>query len=294
MDIYEIASHTKKSVGTRPYLEFFSTIYDSHARKDTDEFGTETLSEHSIKQIVEACNETGYPAIYEIKFKLKQNSVYDTITIPILPTVLNQNIEEFQARQKYAYYLTPELILKQTKKAQKQNAKEFKQSISEQIESIKEYIRMELIIPYLKLTQGSYPEIKTLDFIKNMTIVREKYDLDQISKNDIKSVRLNCSNFDDFDKILYDYAIRTSRDNANNNTVELVYGNQTNVVGLKKPKTYEELKAYASEIKSLFIFRKKIDESRSFMDEYKRRKAQPCPDADALFKSKPEDAPQPQ
>ena len=49
MDIYEIASHTKKSVGTRPYLEFFSTIYDSHARKDTDEFGTETIENYSGK-----------------------------------------------------------------------------------------------------------------------------------------------------------------------------------------------------------------------------------------------------
>lgn len=275
----------RKSQGTRPYFDIKTTFYNSRPAKDSDEFWTEGFSQEQVKSIIDLCNTTGVPAELTIKIKLDSNNVFDTITFPILPTILTFNLTDGFAATKQAYYANPNILKSSTFDAVKKHKKDFAALIQEHEELIKEYVRMELVKNYALLSKSPHDaSLKTADYIKNSTIVKEKYDLDKFDFTDVPAVKLSSSSHPDFESLLYSYAKKHATANKKNNSISVVYGFDTTFVGLEKPQTDSKIEAYAKSLSSLSDFRRKMSYSCAFMDDYKKRKEKPYTDASPLLK----------
>ncbi|MBQ4542173.1 MAG: hypothetical protein IJA23_04925 [Clostridia bacterium] len=274
----------RKSQGTRPYFDIKTTFYNSHPEKDSDEFWTEGFSHEHVKYIIDLCNTTGIPAELTIKIKLDSNNVFDTISFPILPTLTTYNLTDGFATTKQAYYANAEMTKAATFDAVKKHKRDFAALVQEHEDLIKEYVRMELIKNYANLSKSpSAASQTTANYIKNSTIVKEKYDLDKCDFSDVQAVKLPNSSHPDFEALLYSYAKKYAAANRQNNKISVVYGFDTTFVGLEKPQSESKIESYAKSLSSLSDFRRKVEFSYTFMDEYKRRKEKPYTDSAPLL-----------
>lgn len=276
MEDYQINNATRRSPGGRKYLEFKTTFHNSQAKKGDDEFWSEGFSEYHVKDIIDTCNKTGMPAEVEIKLKTKTNEILTTYKFTILPTLMTHNMTSYQNSTIMSYYSSPELIRKQTLLEAKKDKKGFDSLVKEHEEIVKEYVRIELVDLYFRLLRGNTVPYSTLEYIKNLSIVREKYDLEQFELEDIQTIKL--SETDDkkpFESLLYDFAKTYATAMKDEKKLAIVYGYYTNFVGLEKPQTEAEIEAYAKKLAALSDFRKRTERTYGFMDEYKKKKERP-------------------
>ncbi len=282
MDSRQIYEHTKTSVGTRKYLDFHATFHNTHGTKDSDELWSESFSNESVGEIIDSCNQTGMPANVEIKLKTMPNEVLSTINFVVLPTLMDSNITDYQSANKLAYYASPEMIRQETEKAAAKQKRAFSTLVREHEEMIKEFIRAELLDLYFILYNGKTAPQETLDYIKNLTIVREKYNLDKFTSKNITPVKLYVEPKQTFEDALYSFAKTHATENRKNNNLAIVYGFNTNFVGLEKPQTPATIASYAKKLVELSYFRRKHDLELGFIEDYKAKKQKPYTDREPL------------
>jgi len=293
MDENQISQSRKTSEGSRQYLSFQSTFYNSHLKKDGTEYWSEGFSQSFLQQIIDACNTSGMPAQLSIKLKLSNNNVFKTIKLVILPTLIHSNIKNGTDAHRLAYYSTPELIIQDTQAAKKKNKKEFDDLSKQYEEDINEYLRIELVEMYYILKRdgvNSKTVKEVLSYLKNLTIVKEKYDLDKISNESVSPLKLFERPGESFEDLLYHFAKKHATQNRQNNSIAAVYGFHTNFVGLEKPQTPEDIDKYAKRFVEMSNFRRTLIHESTYMDSYKKRGPHPYTSSKPLV-SLPESEP---
>lgn len=275
MNDRQIYAHTKNSVGTRQYLDFQTTFHNSHATKTSDEFWSEGFSAENIAEIIDACNRTGMPANVSIRLKISPNENFNTIKLVILPTLMDARMTCYENASELAYYASPEIIRRDTELVSKKQKRAFSALAREQEEMIKEYIRAELIDMYFILAGGDTASKEVLDYIKTLTIVKEKYDLDRFDAKSIEPFKLKDTKEKPFEEALYEFAKNHATQNRKNNKLAVVYGLHTNYVGLQKPQNPATISNYAHGLANLSMFRRKQTLELGFMEDYKAKKQRP-------------------
>lgn len=166
------------------------------------EAGTYFLDNAVIEDIVKTVNKMNIPAVLEINFDLGRNAHIAPIKIPILPAVVEKNIDDSTFIQRYTDFyddkrteqlpapkgvddltLTPLNLEEERAKTPYIDIIE-----SNQVVLVKEQIRRLIITEYLyakSRLETDRDQIPIIEFIEGLNIINEYYDLRQIDPEDI-------------------------------------------------------------------------------------------------------------
>ena len=232
---------------------------DSMSKFEEDEYPSENLENHLIRAIVERNDSYGLPSTLTLKFKLSQNEIFTTLSIKILPSVINAQKDDSKAVFDYVHFQTHEDVQERTRALKKSNPQAYEQALQENVQSIVDYIKRELCIKYLLIKRSNYPDPhnKTvLRYLENLSILRE-FKLDQIEPGSIEAKKLMSLSYivdpDEKEKEFYavegySKEIQKKSRESGKRIVSFAYVNDNEtLVGLKVGRTPEETARFAIE-----------------------------------------------
>lgn len=227
---------------------------DALSKFEEDEYPSENLENHIIKAIVERNDKYGVPSTLTLKFKLSQNEIFTTMTVRVLPSVVNAKKDDKEAVSDYVHFQTHEDVQKQTRDLKKADPKAYNAAVAENVASIVDYIKRELCMKYLKFKRSEYPndhDKAVMKYLENLSILRE-YDLEKVKPEAIKAKKLVVVSYieepNEKEKDFYaivDFSRKVQTSSKEPLVCFTYVRDNENIIGLKKGKTAEEVEKFA-------------------------------------------------
>ena len=239
-----------------------------------------------IPDLVANCDKSGFPATLTITFYLTPNKKITTVTIPILPTVIENNKLDSNLMQLYTLCEDHDDTIQKTKTEKKKNPKAFRESAKDNSNKAILFLQRELCMKYLELKANphlSKDDLSILKAIENLAILKH-LNLADIKPENIHFKKLKGLNYNedsrtaDFNDV-YRYSIVYQQQHAGTNDVEILsVGENYTIVGLQKGSYPEEIKSFATidAIANQVIFDKNVLD-RSIIYAYSNHAQKPKP-----------------
>ena len=270
MNEYEIYSNVKTSISTRPYLDIHTKFYN--LRTGNNGIITEPLTQKDIKEIIDICNKTGMPAQVSIEFDNSLDIPSRIVQFVVLPTLLDANVTDIYSADRIAYFATPEIVRKETEKTARLHKREYYELHKKHEEIIKEYVREDILeLYFFTLARLGYDD-KTVEHLRSLPIIKERYNLENILPDNIIPCNLNIEQGKTFEESLYNFTKKYALENSQNKNIAMVFGFNSYLIGLEKPQNQAMRDSYAQKMVDLARFRKRQMFEIQFMENYKTRK----------------------